>query len=151
MKNIDEVKWALDHCPQYTDECTISIYSKCPYKESTECIRDVAEDALAHLEQMQSERCERCEWISVKDRLPKVTDDNIVEVIALYQCYNYHWCRTMMYFKGHERIKKATHTSEGFLDPTAVGDAIWFASDDGKVGITHWMYPPKLPEEVENA
>ena len=87
-------------------------------------------------------------WISVKDRLPKVTDDNTVEVIALYQCYNYHWCRTMIYFKEHEKIKKATHTSEGFLDPTAVGDAIWFASDDGKVGITHWMYM-KMPEDED--
>ena len=53
MKNIDEVKWTLDHCPQCTDECTMSIYSKCPYKESTECLCDLAEDALAHLEQMQ--------------------------------------------------------------------------------------------------
>ena len=148
MKNIDEVKWTLDHCPQYTDECAINTYSKCPYKESTECIRDVAEDALAHLEQMQSERCERCEWISVKDRLPKVPEGYwCVEILVLYQFDDSWHCRVMSYCDGTENV---LNRQKGWYP--ALGDADFLDQFvDHVAGLTHWMYLPKPPKEEDKA
>ena len=120
MKTLEETKKGLEICYHSVvcDECP---YRYKPWTEGGRCVDGLQSDALAHIEQLESQIHR---WIPVEERLP-TTGEALISYCG-YTCIAWH----------HGQGKFET------------GSRMMLVA--GKHSVTHWMPLPEPPEELED-
>lgn len=114
MKKHDDIKKGLECCMGGSCE------PYCPYEETVDCVRQMAEDTLAYIKQLEAQVPK---WVSVKERLPEKT---------ITAC--------LVYADGYTRVADWTHDKWG--------EDFWFYVDgEYDPEVTHWMPLPEPPNE----
>ena len=119
MKTPDEIKKGLECCGgdcfNGNEECP---YNKDDLKENISCIRWMSKDALAYIQQLESQVPK---WISVEEQ-PEPPEADV------YYCYGY-WIRSG---------RKQAETAEYLCGEWKI---------ENNFVLTHWMPMPEPPKE----